>query len=201
MSGKARHMLGSALSLLLAGLAAVITGACTSSNSLLTSTLDPVTSVTISYSRSPMVFYRDVAGRAAYARDFVHVAPLEVNRSGRYRYFLWLGIWNTMEAAPSSQSRDGFESIVIFADGEPLPLDIAGWTASAIGASEPVHLKPVASAADAYYEVTVDQLRLIAEAKDIRIQSTGARSESYETWDDQAIARDGLIEFLQSSVY
>lgn len=163
--------------------------------------MDPVTSVSISYSQTPMVFYRDVSGRAAYARDFAHLAPLEVNRSGDYRYYLWIGIWNTMADAQSDQSRDGFESIVIFADGEPLPLEVAGWTVAAIGASEPVYLKPVASAADAYYAVTVDQLRLIAEAKDVRLQSTGRRNDSYEPWDDLKAAKAGLIKFLEGSVY
>jgi len=106
-----------------------------------------------------------------------------------------------MENARTDLARNGFESIVIFADGEPLPLEIAGWTAAAIGASEPVYLKPVASAADAYYEVTFDQLRLIAEAKDVRLHSAGPRTESYEPWDDQRSARAGLIEFLASSAY
>ena len=175
--------------------------ACSSSTGIVRNKLDPVTSVTIIYSQTPMIFYRDVSGRAAYARDYVHVAPLRVNRGGAYRYYLWLGIWNTMEDARTDLARDGFESIVIFADGEPLPLDITGWTADAIGASEPVYLKPVASAADAYFEVTSDQLRLISEAKDIRLQSAGPRTESYEPWDDQTVARAGLIEFLDGSVY
>lgn len=182
-------------------LAVLVTNACSSNNALVRSKLDPLTSVTISYSQTPMVFYRDVSGRAAYARDYVHLAPLEVNRSGNYRYYLWLGIWNTMEDARSGQSRDGFESVVIYADGEPLPFDIAGWTPAAIGASEPVFLKPVASASDAYYEVTADQLRLIAEATDIRLQSTGPSSESYEPWDDQNSAKAGLIKLLGPSVY
>ncbi|MDH3578062.1 MAG: hypothetical protein OEO71_09645 [Gammaproteobacteria bacterium] len=163
--------------------------------------MDPATSVTIRYSQTPMVFYRDVSGRAAYARNFVHMAPLEVNRSGDYQYYLWIGIWNTMADAQSDQSRDGFESIVIFADGEPLPLEIAGWTVAAIGASKPVYLKPVASAADAYYAVTVDQLRLIAEARDVRLKTTGSRNESYEPWDNQKSAKESLIEFLEGSVY
>ena len=174
---------------------------CSSESRLIVDQMDPVTSVTISYSQTPMVFYRDVSGRAAYARDFVHMAPLEVNRSGDYRYYLWLGIWNTMADSQSGPSRDGFESIVIFADGEPLPLEVAGWTVSAIGASKPVYLKPVASAADAYYRVSVDELRLIAEAKDVRLQSTGPRHDSYEPWDDQRAAKAGLIEFLGRSVY
>lgn len=179
----------------------LVSTACSSDPTLIGERLDPFTSVTVRYSRTPMVFYRDVSGRAAYARDFVHVAPLEVNRSGDYRYYLWLGIWNTMDDAGTEQVRDGFESIVIFADGEPLPLELAGWTVAAIGASEPVYMKPVASAADAYFEVTSDQLRLIAEAQDVRLQSTGSRNDSYEPWDDLKTAKASLIEFLGGSVY
>jgi len=182
-------------------LAIFVTSGCASNAEVFGNKLDPVTSVTIRYSQSPVVFYRDVAGRAAYARDYVHLAPLRINRGGAYRYYIWLGIWNTMEDAPADHARDGFESIAIFADGEPLPLDIAGWTADAIGASEPVYLKPVASAADAYYEVTFDQLRLIAEANDIRLQSTGPRTGSYEPWDDRQSARADLIGFLASPAY
>ena len=182
-------------------LLALVTGGCSSNSARVRDQMDPLTSVTISYSPTPMVFYRDVSGRAAYARNFVHMAPLEVNRSGDYRYYLWLGIWNTMADAQSDQSRDGFESIVIFADGEPLPLEIAGWTVAAIGASKPVYLKPVASAADAYYAVTIDQLRLIAEANDVRLKTTGSRNESYEPWDNQKSAKASLIKFLEASVY
>lgn len=182
-------------------LPALVAVGCSSDSAMVRDQMDPVTSVTISYSPTPMVFYRDVSGRAAYARNFVHMAPLEVNRSGNYQYYLWLGIWNTIADAQSNQSRDGFESIVIFADGEPLPLDIAGWTVAAIGASKPVYLKPVASAADAYYAVTVDQLRLIAEARDVRLKTTGARNESYEPWDNQKAAKASLVEFLARSVY
>jgi hypothetical protein len=191
----------SRFSWLVAVLCLLVVHGCASDSRLVTDKMDPVTSVTISYSQTPLVFYRDVSGRAAYARDFVHLAPLEVNRSGEYRYYLWLGIWNTMADARSEQSRDGFESIVIFADGEPLPLDVAGWTVAAVGASEPVYLKPVASAADAYYQVSVDELRLISEAKDVRLQATGSRSVAYEPWDDQKAGKASLAEFLQRSVY
>jgi hypothetical protein len=90
---------------------------------------------------------------------------------------------------------------VIFADGEPLALEVSGWSQAAIGASEPVYVRPVASATDAYYEVTVDHLRLIAASEDIRIQSTGPRPRSYELWDKQESARESLNEFLRNSAY
>lgn len=184
-----------------AAMLALLAAGCASKSALVSNHIDPVTSVTVSYSQTPMVLYRDVSGRAAFARDFVHMAPLEVNRSGDYRYYLWLGIWTTMADAQPNQSRDGFESILVFADGEPLPLEIAGWSVSAIGASESVYLKPVASATDAYYKVTPDQLRLIAEATDIRLQTAGPQRESYEPWDDQKSARASLNEFLNTSIF
>jgi len=174
---------------------------CSSGGSLLPSKMDPLTAVTITYSTAPLVFYRDESGRAAYARNYVHLGPLEVNRSGTYSYYLWLGIWNTMQDTSSGEQRDGFDSIVVFADGEPMPLEISGWTPAAIGASEHAYMKPVASAADAYYAVTVDQLRVIAEAKDLRLQSSGPRAKSYELWDSQASAKAGLAAFLSESVY
>lgn len=174
---------------------------CSSNATLVDSRLDPLTSVRIRYSHAPLVFFRDVSGRAAYARDYIHVAPIEVNRSGSYRYYLWLGIWNTMETNAIDSARDGFESIVIYADGEPLPLQIRGWTPDVIGASKPVHVKPVASAADAYYEVTLGQLRLIAEARDLRLQPMGPGTSPYEPWDDQRSGKAGLNEFLNPAQY
>ena len=175
--------------------------ACAGNDARTVNKLDSLTGVTITYSEAPMVFYRDDSGKAAHARNFVHLAPLEINRMGDFRYFLWLGIWNTLQDADPGDARDGFESIVIFADGEPLSLDLAGWTATAIGASEPVYIKPVSSAADAYYEVTIDHLRVIAGATDLRIQSTGPRQRSFELWDNQTAAKASLREFLGKSVY
>ncbi|NQV87883.1 MAG: hypothetical protein HQ492_12490 [Woeseiaceae bacterium] len=116
--------------------------------------LDAITGVTITYSRAPMVFYRD-----------------------------------------------GFESIVIFADGEPLSLELSGWTAATIGAGEPVYLKPVSSAADAYYEVTIDHLRMIVASNKVRILTTGPKPKSFEEWNQQSTARASFKEFLDRSVY
>lgn len=158
--------------------------------------LDPQTSVTITYSPATMLLYRDDPAHAAHAKNLVSLGPLQVNRSGHYRYFLWLGIWNTNHNVSEADGRDGFDSIVLFVDGEPLALEVSGWTPSAIGASAPVYMQPVARALDAYYEVTVDQIRFIAEAKEISLQTTGFRSQSFEPWDEQTAAKQGFRRFL-----
>lgn len=163
--------------------------------------LDPLTGVTATRATVPLVLYREQSGLAAHARDFVYLGPIEVNRMGDYRYYLWLGIWSTVQDRDVSAQRDGFESIVLFVDGEPLALELAGWTPAAAGLSEPVYPKPVASAADAYYAVTLDQVRLIARATDIRLQGIGFGNASYEPWDQQASAMRSLAAFVDAVSY
>ena len=82
-----------------------------------------------------------------------------------------------------------------------MALELAGWTPEAIGASEPVYLPPVASALDAYYQVTADQIRLIANSNDIQLRTTGFSPRAFELWDDQASARDSLLAFLDRVSY
>jgi hypothetical protein len=191
----------SALLCVLALVAAAGVCGCSSSTALTGEKLDPVTSATISYSKQPLIFYRDVSGRAALAKDFVYVAPVAVNRGGSYRYYIWLGIWTVAGEESPDATRDGFESILLIADGEPLQLEITGWTVGAIGASEPVYSKPVASAADAYYELTLDQLRPVAEAEQLRLHIGGNGRNMFEPWDDQKRGKAAMLEFIGGPTY
>ena len=170
--------------------------ACGSSGPLVEQKLDSVTGVTVTRSTAPIVLYRDNSAHAAHARDYVYMGPVEINRMGANSYYLWLGIWSTMQHENRSAQRDGFDTVIIYADGEPLPLELAGWTLDAIGVSEPVYVKPVASAADAYYRVTVDQIRLIAESSDIQLRVGTARPKSYTLWDKQGSANASIRAFI-----
>jgi hypothetical protein len=171
--------------------------ACSTPSSLVQETLDPVTGVTVLRATAPVVLYHDNSGYAAHARDYVYLGPVEVNRMGSHSYYLWLGIWSTIRYEDrQSEQRDGFESVILFVDGEPLPLEFAGWTLDAIGVTEPVYVKPVASAANAYYRVTIDQIRLLAEADVIQLHAGTAKPRTYALWENQASAYASLRAFL-----
>lgn len=158
--------------------------------------LDPLTAVTVTYTNTPIVLYHDIPSRGAFSRNLVSLGPIQVNRVGTYSYFLWIGIWATMHTTDPLEQRDAFESIVLLLDGEPLLLEIGGWTPATIGASEPVYLRPFESSIDAYYPVTLDQIRLISEAADIQLRTAGSSPERFEIWDEQVAARSDLMEFL-----
>lgn len=158
--------------------------------------LDSQTGVTVSSSTEPLVLYRDEPGRAANAKSFLYLGPIRVNRSGDYQYFLWLGIWNTIQAASPADRQSQFDSVVLFVDGEPLLLDVSGWNQAAIGVSEPVYAKPVATSADAYYRVTADQIRLIAESSELRVRTAGPAPREFDLWDRQELAKSHLRKFI-----
>lgn len=180
-------------------LAAALAG-CADSTSVTRETLDPGSGVTVLRATAPMIFYRDNSGYAAHARDYIYLGPIEVNRMGVRSHYLWLGIWSTIrDDGRLSDDRVGFDDVILFVDGEPFPLELAGWTLDAIGVTEPVYVKPVASAADAYYHVTLDQIRLLAAAQRIELRVGTAHPMHYELWDQQGPARDALIEFGRSA--
>jgi hypothetical protein len=190
-------MMSASRIVLAACLAATAIAGCGTSSQLTTEELDPETGVTVTRSTVPLVLYRDRSARAAYARDFVYVGAMSVNRMGDYNHYLWLGIWSSLSNQLLEQQRDGFESIVIFADGEPLQLELTGWTLASVGISRPAFNRPTASAIDAYYSVTLDQIRLIAEAHDVRLHTGEASSDSYEPWDNLSQGLSGMREFVR----
>jgi len=181
--------------LLITALLSVI-AACGASTGQLVEHLDQTTGVTVTYSAAPLVFYHDNSSRAAFAREFVNLGPIEVNRMGSMRYFVWLGIWSTVQDTTMSEELDGFENVIVFADGEPFQLTASGWTPDAIGTSSTIYTMPTAQTANVYYEVTMDQLRFFAAARDLRLQSTGAYPRSYEPWETGRSGRESLNAFV-----
>lgn len=61
-------------------------------------------------------------------------------------------------------------------------------------------MNPVASAADAYYRVTVEQIRLISEASGLRIRTAITSPRELQLWDDQRATRRGFEAFLDAAV-
>lgn len=172
-------------------------GACSTTEPTVSQRLDEGTGVTISYARTPFLLVHDMPAYGAYARSFVQLGAIEVNRMGSREYFLWMSTWNTDHVAGAAEHRDGFDSAVLFVDGEPIALDVHGWTHDMIGASQPIYVRPFASSTDAYYRVTINQMALIALADDLWLRTGGKQPRDFQLWDEQAAARADFVEFVQ----
>ena len=172
--------------------------ACAGSGPLVTGQLDPLTGVTVTRAVKPLVLYRDRSAQSAFGRDYVYLGPLEINNMGERRYYFWFGIWSTSDSVDHSTTLDQFESIVLYADGEPLSLQLAGSTLGSIGVSEPVYVKPTASATDAFYAVTIDQIRVVAESRDLELRVGNFKPVQYIPWDTTESGTVGFREFVRS---
>ncbi len=180
-----------------AALALALLTSCAGNDTAVLQRLDPETGVTIKRASAPIVMYRDMSANSAFGRDYVYVGPIQVNTMGQREYFLWLGIWGSSDSVERGRKMDDFEAVVLYVDGEPLSLEVKGWTPASIGASGDVYVKPVASALDGYYRVTVDQMRLIAESRDLELRAGATRPQRYVPWDSPQDSSQALVAFLR----
>lgn len=176
----------------------VLLSACATEQPAVVEKLDELTSVTYTYSRTPIILSPDTPLDRENTRDYVQIGAIEVNRMGTLQYFLWLGISEMNYDATANVQPEGFESIVLDVGGEKSSLDIVGWTENAIGISKPVYKKLFATSVDAYYPVTLEQIQRLNDVDDMKLLTTGSEPREFVSWYKQATARNDLAEFLQS---
>lgn len=174
-----------------------ILSACTAGQPPVVEKLDELTLVTITHSRTPIIMSPDTVFVEKAARDYVQIGVIEVNRMGTLQYFLWLGIWDIEHMWSANEHPKGYESIILTVDGEKMPLDVRGWTQAAIGTSEPVYKKIFRTAIDAYYEVTLEQIKLLTEADEWQLLTTGSAPKEFVPWYKQTKAENDLAEFYR----
>ena len=128
----------------------------------------------------------------------MQVGAIEINRMGSLKYYLWFGI-SEVEHVKSTDSRPvRFESIMLIVGNENIRLDVHGWTHEAIGTSAPIYKRLFPSASDAYYQVTLKQLRLLAEADAPTFRTADSASPEFIPWYKQIKANSDLAEFLRT---
>lgn len=132
---------------------------------------DERTGANITSLTQPLVFDREQPWLAAGARDYVYFGLIEVSRTGQRDYLLWLGIWSTIDRPGQTPGpvRDVFQTVYLVADGEPMELEITAWSGEDVGMADAAYSTPVDSAASAFYSVTKDQIRRLAQANSILI--------------------------------
>lgn len=183
----------------------MILSACAAGQLPVVEKLDDLTAVTITYSRTPIIMSTDTAFGPATARDsvrigrdYVQIGAIEVNRMGTLQYYLWLGISDVKYTESMDKHPEGFESIVFTVGGEEFQLDVRGWAQEAIGASEPVYEKLFRTTADAYYEVTLDQIQLLTEADGLKFRTIDSVPKEFVLWYRPTTAKNDLAEFLRT---
>lgn len=134
--------------------------------------LDESTSATITRAEAPLVLYNEDPARAANARDYLYVAPLVVNQSGRRECWLWLGSWSTIDRGTSGSGdtqSPAIAAVTLLLDGEPMELDMGERPGRIPGVAELPYSTPVATATDILLPLTGSQLQRLSNARGILV--------------------------------
>ena len=147
--------------------------------------LDEATGATITRVEAPFTFYSDDPSRAANARDYLDAAPLAVNQAGRYSWWLWLGVWSTIDRGASggdAQLAD-IAAIQLIIDGEPMELDMHART-DRIPDGGPLPYTATVPARNILLPLTGSQVARLGRAASISMRTEMADGEvrHWQSW-------------------
>lgn len=148
--------------------------------------LDDATGATITRVEQPFLLFSDDPARAANARDYISAAPLAVNQSGRRSWWLWLGLWSTIDRGVSvgDGRLSDLTAIQLIVDGEPMELDLGAQQDRIPGVTTVPYAAPVATARMFILPLTGSQVRRLGRGTSIviRTELAGGAALHWEPW-------------------
>jgi hypothetical protein len=134
--------------------------------------LDPKTGATITRVGEPLLYYSEDPARAANARDYLEVAPLAVNQSGRRTWWVWLALLSTIDRGViGDPAVPEIAGVQLLADGEPLELDFAGAVTAVPGLGRLPYAATVPTARIAILPLTPSQVERLARARQVQVHT------------------------------
>ncbi len=113
------------------------------------------------------------------ARDYLYVAPIELNEMGTRRHYLWLGLATTVDHAWLWVERSEPATLVLVFDGLAVALPLSSWEGMPPGFVTPAPTYELRRA-----QVTLDELERLTTAATVEVQlltADGTR-ESFALW-------------------
>jgi hypothetical protein len=152
--------------------------------------LEEATGTTVAQVPMPGVFLREQPGLASSGRDYVYLAPLGISRSGERSWWLWLGVWSTVDrpARDATAAPLVLGSALLMADTEPMELDLQPAVLQASGMGRIPYATPVRPAQEWLVPVTLSQLQRLARARMLTLWDRPAGEESRSWQGDERAA-------------
>jgi hypothetical protein len=131
--------------------------------------LEESTGTSISYVLAPAAFVRGQPGLASSGRDYVYVAPLAVSRGGQRSYWLWLGVWSTVDRQIHHEgaSHVSLGTVQLVADGEPMDIEVRVPDARPAGLDRVPYETPVRPSQELVAQLTRSQLQRLGRAQSL----------------------------------
>ncbi len=161
--------------------------------------LDEETGTTITAMGSALEFYSPRPELGLQAASFAHVGAFESNRMGVRRLMLWLSVLPGGATDDRASASDRPRGLTVIADGVEILPRAAGNDARELGLGGPPFKRPADWARDAYFDVTLDDLKQVerASALALAVTSVDGTVQRYEAWKPE---RASLARFIEALV-
>ena len=158
--------------------------------------LDPNTAALVTSVSSPMVFARAHQDVSANSRQYLTVAAVSVNRSGRYEYLLLVYLWSTVDPRLGADRHPG-QNLIWLADDRAIRLVRDGRTLHEAGVSRPLHAPEHWGGRLAHgariYRTDRQTLLFLSSARRLRLVLEGDDdARPFEVWTDARRALGAL---------
>lgn len=145
--------------------------------------VDEITAASITVSTETLIFARERTDLAVNARDYITLAPVEINQTGK-RALFWSGyLWSTIDRRNSQPLLAEGDELVLLADGRPLRLHGDGKALKDHGAAEPITSSPARTAVAVLFPSSAEEISYVSRATEVHIELIHAGvSESFALW-------------------
>jgi hypothetical protein len=157
--------------------------------------LDEITAASITVAVDSLVFARERSDLAANARDYVTLAPIEINVTGKRSYF-WSGyIWSTIDRRDRQPLLAPGDELVLLADGRPIRLRSDTRSLRDHGVGQPPTRVPARTAVAVLFVADRESIAYAARATELHIELIHAgTSEPFALWKDTRAALRAWVE-------
>ena len=153
--------------------------------------LDPVTAAMVTSTSLPMIFARAHQDVSANSRQYLTVAAVSVNRSGRYEYLLLVYLWSTVDPRLGIDRHPG-QNLIWLADDRAIRMVRDGRSMQEAGVSRPLYApehwrgRPVhGSSGPRIYRTDRQTLLFLSSAKRLRLVLEGDDDpRPFDVWTD-----------------
>lgn len=159
--------------------------------------LDETTAATVTVATEPLVFARERTDLAVNARDYLSLAPIEVNRAGTRTYY-WFGyVWSTIDRRDGEAIADRDDEWVLLADDRPIPLRPERQSLRELGIAELPLRRPVRTAVPLLFGTQPEILTFVAGASSFNAQLLrDGLSEHFPPWHEARTALRNFVDHL-----
>jgi len=157
--------------------------------------LDEQTGTTLSVVAKPLVFARERIDVAAHARDYATLVAVEVDNSGKYREYLLLYRWSTVDPRMSPAPDPQVGELKILADGRVIDMMPVEQMPVSLSRRRELHVPPHVDIVAHAYPVDTATLRFIAASRELTVLMPQEPLDTpFQMWED---GRQALEQFAQ----